>query len=131
MQNPATDNSIQQDPRTFFAAERTYLAWLRTGLALMGIGFAVSKFGLFVRQFQFGQEHVAEHGISISNWSGIALVLLGVIVNLRATVRYYEIIRELSAGEWKPGRVSRDAVVLAYILAIAGVGMAFYLGLAR
>ena len=131
MPNPATDNSIQQDPRTFFAAERTYLAWLRTGLALMGIGFAVSKFGLFVRQFQFDQEHVADRGISISNWSGIALVLLGVVVNLRATVRYYEIIRELSEGKWQPGRVSRDAVVLAYILAIAGVGMAFYLGIAR
>jgi putative membrane protein len=131
MQNPATENSLQQDPRTFFAAERTYLAWLRTGLALMGIGFAVSKFGLFVRQFQFGQEHVAEHGISISNWSGIALVLLGVIVNLRATVRYYEIVRELSEGKWQPGRVSRDAVILAYVLAIAGVGMALYLGFAR
>ena len=67
----------------------------------------------------------------LKNWSGIALVLLGVIVNLRATVRYYEIIRELSEGKWRPGRVSRDAVVLAYVLAIAGVGMAFYLGFAR
>jgi putative membrane protein len=131
MPNPATENSIQQDPRTFFSAERTYLAWLRTGLALMGIGFAVSKFGLFVRQFQFGQEHVADHGISISNWSGIALVLLGVVVNLVATVSHYKLVRQLSEGKWEPGHVSREAVVLAYILAIAGVGMAFYLGLAR
>jgi inner membrane protein YidH len=131
MPNPATENSVQQDPRTYFAAERTFLAWLRTGLGLMGIGFAVSRFGLFLREFQAGEQHLAPHGGSISNWSGIALVLLGVIVNLSATVRHYQLVRELREGNWHPGRVSRDAVVLAYVLAIAGIGMAVYLGLAR
>ena len=131
MPSPATENSVQQDPRTYFAAERTFLAWLRTGLGLMGIGFAVSRFGLFLREFQAGEQHLAPRGISISNWSGIALVLLGVIVNLSATVRHYQLVRELREGNWHPGRVSRDAVILAYVLAIAGIGMAVYLGLAR
>jgi putative membrane protein len=131
MPNPAAESSVQQDPRTYFAAERTFLAWLRTGLGLMGIGFAVSRFGLFLREFQAGEQHVAPHGISISNWSGIALVLLGVIVNLSATARHYQLVRELREGKWQPGRVSGDAVILAVVLALAGVGMAFYLGFAR
>lgn len=128
---PATENSVQQDPRTYFAAERTFLAWLRTGLALMGIGFAVSKFGLFVRQLQATEAHIAPRGISVSDWSGIALVLLGVVVNLTATARHYSLIRELREGKWQPGRVSREAVLLALVLAIAGVGMAIYLAFPR
>jgi putative membrane protein len=131
MPNPGTETSVQQDPRTYFAAERTFLAWLRTGLGLMGIGFAVSRFGLFLREFQAGEQHIAPRGISISNWSGIALVLLGVIVNLSATARHYQLVRELREGKWQPGRVSRDAVVLACVLAIAGIGMAIYLASAR
>jgi putative membrane protein len=36
------ENSAENDPRIYFAAQRTFLAWIRTGLGLMGVGFAVA-----------------------------------------------------------------------------------------
>jgi putative membrane protein len=121
------DNQAEQDPRVYFAAERTFLAWIRTGLGLIGIGFAVSRFGLFLRQIRATESHLPTRTSGLSTWSGVALVALGVIVNLSAVLRHFQLIRELSSGTWKPGRVSRDAVTLGLLLAAAGIGMALYL----
>ena len=122
------ETAPEKDPRVYFAAERTFLAWIRTGLGLMGVGFAVARFGLFLRQLQSGNSGVsAHHTTGSSVWSGIAIVLLGVIVNVSAVIRHFQIVRELSSGAWVPGRVSTNAVVLAIILAAAGLGMAAYL----
>ena len=121
------ENSIERDPRVYLAEERTYLAWIRTGLGLMGVGFAVARFGLFLREMGSGPGKLPVHSTGISAISGVALVVLGVIVNVSATVRHFQITRELSSGTWVPGRVSRNAVVLALILAAVGLGMAGYL----
>ena len=51
----------------------------------------------------------------------------GVIVNVSATLRHFQLVRELSSGTWIPGRVSQEAVVLAALLALVGVAMAIYL----
>ncbi len=115
----------------YFAAERTFLAWIRTGLGLMGIGFAVSRFGLFLRQLGAVETRIPTHSTGLSQWSGVALVALGVIVNLVSVARHVQLVHELSSGTWQPGRVSRDAVILSLILAAVGIGMAFYLMLVR
>jgi putative membrane protein len=77
----------EDDPRVYLAAERTFLAWLRTGLGLMGVGFAVARFGLFLREMQASQTHAPAHATGLSVWSGVALVTLGVVVNVGAVVR--------------------------------------------
>ncbi len=41
--------------------------------------------------------------------------------------QHFRLVQELSRGTWKAGRVSRNAVVLAVMLAALGVGMAAYL----
>jgi putative membrane protein len=131
----STENSAakpaEQDPRVYFAAERTFLAWIRTGLGLMGIGFAVSRFGLFLREVTASESHLPTHTTGLSLWSGVALVVLGVIVTLSSVFRHIQLIHELSSGTWQPGRVSRDAVILGLILAAVGIGMAIYLTLVR
>ena len=119
--------TMEKDPRIYFAAERTLLAWIRTGLGLMGVGFAVSRFGLFLRELQATQSRLPTHTTGISAWSGIAIVVLGVIVNISAVVRHVQVIHELSSDTWLPGRVSMDAVILAFLLAAVGVGMSVYL----
>jgi putative membrane protein len=124
MESPA-----EKDPRVYFAAERTFLAWIRTGLGLMGVGFAVSRFGLFLRQIQASQSHLPLHSTGLSVWSGIAIVVLGVMVNVNAVVRHFQLIRELNSGSWMPGRISLDVVILASLLAAIGMGMAIYLTL--
>jgi len=122
MEKPA-----EQDPRVYLAAERTFLAWLRTGLGLIGVGFAVSRFGLFLRELSADKSHLSPHATRLSLWSGVALVALGVIVNISAVLRHFRLVHELRSGTWTAGRVSIDAVVLALLLAGVGVGMAIYL----
>jgi putative membrane protein len=123
------DKPVEQDPRVYFAAERTLLAWIRTGLALMGVGFAVSRFGLFLRQLGASESHLAAKSTGISVWSGVILVGLGILVNISSAIRYVQTVRELRAGAWIAGRVSTNAVILALLLAAAGLGMGVYLTL--
>lgn len=111
----------------YFAAERTFLAWIRTGLALMGVGFAVSRFGLFLRELGATESHLAAKSTGISLWSGVLLVGLGILVNIGSVVRYLQTVRELKAGMWIAGKVSINAVILALLLAAAGLGMGVYL----
>ena len=124
-------DGAERDPRVYFAAERTFLAWIRTGLGLMGVGFAVARFGLFLRQIAAGESHVPAQTTGLSVWAGVGLVLLGVIVNIASTWRHIQLVRELSSGTWIPGRISRNAVILAMLLAGAGVAMAVYLVVIR
>jgi putative membrane protein len=125
------EKPVEQDPRVYFAAERTFLAWIRTGLGLMGVGFAVARFGLFLREFRSSATQIPVQSTGLSEWSGVALVVLGVVVTLSATVRHFQLVRELAEGNWVPGRVSRDGVVLAVILALMGLMMAGYLVFVR
>jgi putative membrane protein len=125
------ENQAEQDPRVYLAAERTFLAWLRTGLGLLGIGFAVSRFGLFLRQLSVTDNHLSTQTTGLSVWSGVALVALGVIVNITAVVRHIHIVGELRTGTWRAGRISIEAVILAFLLAGLGIGMACYLILVR
>ncbi len=120
-----------KDPRVYFAEERTFLAWIRTGLGLMGVGFAVARFGLFLREFRANEAHVAMQGTGISVWSGVAIVVLGVVVLVAAIAQHIRTVHELACGSWKPGRVARNAVVLASLLAVVGVAMAVYLLILR
>jgi putative membrane protein len=117
----------EQDPRVYFAAERTFLAWIRTGLGLMGVGFAVARFGLFLREMSTSETHAAVHSSGLSVRSGIALVFLGVIVLVSSVVQHFTLIRELNSGTWKAGHVSRNAIVLALLLAAVGIGITVYL----
>jgi putative membrane protein len=125
-------DTTEHDPRVYFAAERTFLAWIRTGLGLMGVGFAVSRFGLFLREFSATQAHSAP-GASTGRTvlSGVALVVLGVIVNLSAVVSHIHIVQRLAAGTWIPGQPSKAAIALALLLAALGTAMAIYLVLVR
>jgi putative membrane protein len=127
--NPCMEKPAEQDPRVYFAAERTFLAWIRTGLGLMGVGFAVSRFGLFLRELSAGASHLPARTTGLSMWSGEILVGLGVVVTLSAVVRHIQLVRELSSGTWRAGRVSTDAVILGLVLAVLGIAMALYLTL--
>ena len=115
---------LQDDPRTYFAAERTFLAWIRTGLALMGVGFALARFGLFLREMHTSAAPVHSTGASL--YAGVALVALGIVVSLSALAQHVRTVRQLQSGTWKAG-VSKNGILLAGLLSSAGVGMAIYL----
>jgi putative membrane protein len=91
-------------PETLFrdlaANERTVLAWIRTGVALMAFGFAIARFGLFLREIAevrgVGQPPMPGLG---SGWFGVAMVVLGLVTNVAATIRYIRIRKALETHE--------------------------------
>jgi putative membrane protein len=115
-----------EDPRVRFAAERTLLAWVRTGLAMMGFGFVVARFGLFLRELAAAEGRVPRQG----GWSigfGVALVLLGVVVNVLAGLEYRAVLRRIDRGDpYQPPGWSLG-LVAAVLLAALGVAMVGYL----
>jgi putative membrane protein len=106
--------------RDHAANERTLLAWIRTGVALMGFGFAIARFGLFLSEIaQAGQVHV-NHARGIgSAWFGVVLVVLGLMTNTAATVRYAQARRALDEG-----RSPAASPALAYAVGIGSVLLA-------
>ena len=90
----------EETVRLHQANERTMLAWVRTGIALMAFGFAIARFGVFLRQVALvGQAQVhVQHGVG-SAGLGAALVALGMLANLLATVRYGQIRRAIERGD--------------------------------
>jgi putative membrane protein len=88
----------------------------------MAFGFAIARFGLFLREVaQVGHVHGGT-GIG-SAWFGVVLVVIGMVTNAAATVRYSSARRALDEG-----RVASPDPRLVYLLgfgtAVAGAAMA-------
>jgi putative membrane protein len=124
-------DDFSRDPRVYFAAERTFLAWIRTGIALMGFGFVVARFGLFLREVAREQHQPSGASLGFSLWIGIALVLIGVFVNISAVVRQGRLIEQLKRGEWDIHRQSQVGIGISVTLTCVGIGMAVYLSAMR
>src|ERR1700733_10131953 len=86
--SPAGDSQF----RDHAANERTLLAWIRTGVALMAFGFAIARFGLFLREVAEAG-HVPGRSVRSlgSGWFGVGFVVLGLVTNAAATIRYLRI----------------------------------------
>lgn len=105
------------DPRVQLSLERTMLSWMRTGLTLMGFGFIVARFSI-------GPE---VNTPQISLWIGLALVALGVLVNLSASFQYTKNIKLIKT--LKP--ISEEALpmgrMLSFVLTVIGIALISYL----
>lgn len=94
---------------------------------MMGFGFVVARFGLFLRELQASQSHAEQQSPRLSLWIGIALVVIGVVVNISAAVRQGRLIERLKRGEWEIGRQSRMGIAIVVTLTGVGLVMAAYL----
>jgi putative membrane protein len=103
--------AVEETLRLHQANERTMLAWVRTGIALMAFGFAIARFGVFLRQVAAIGSVPLRGSTSLgSAWIGAALVALGMIANLLATVRYGRVRAAIERGE-----VGAPSGVLVYV----------------
>ncbi len=118
---------ISEDPRVRFAGERTLLAWIRTGLAMMGFGFVVARFGLFLREIAMTENARPPVSMGISLWIGISLVVLGVVVNLLASLQHARFLRRLNRGDPYEAPRWSLSVLVSVVLALLGLGMTTYL----
>ena len=117
-------------PSDYLAAERTFLSWIRTGLALMGFGFVVARFGLFLREIAITTHTRSLESTGVSLWIGTTLLLIGVSVNVAASIHHVGLIGKLNRGE-VIGRPSAVAIAVALSLAALGLTLAAYLVLMR
>lgn len=129
-EQPAAEQPAK-DPRVYMAAERTFLAWIRTGLALMAFGFVLARFGIFLRSLSATTAIPDAKSAHFSVSVGIALIVIGVLVQILSMVHYRRLIRNLNTGLAKYDRPSTLASSVSIIMAVVGAGMAIYLTVVR
>ncbi len=118
---------VEVDSRIYMAAERTLLAWIRTGVALMGFGFVVARFGLFLKELALTHPEMATSSRGFSLPVGIALIALGIAVNIVSVVRHRRYIEAIDRNDFRSAFGSTFATMVAVFLSLIGVGMTFYL----
>lgn len=101
------------DPRFAWAAERTLLAWIRTGVAMMGFGFVVARLDLIGKR-------------QLTPAIGASLAILGLIVNVVATVRFRMQVEALRRGHDLLGD-TRFPIVVGIGSAFVGAALAYAL----
>jgi putative membrane protein len=113
------------DPRVFFAAERTLLAWNRTALALMAFGFAIERFGLFVKMLMPPPSPTPDTHLSF--WLGTALVALGSLSAIFATLQYRKVLRTLRPIEIPERYWTGLAAAVTLAVAVVGAALVVHL----
>lgn len=108
-----------EDPRVLFAAERTLMAWSRTAAGLMAFGFVVDRTALLTRQ--------EATSLGAPFWIGLSFVVLGVLFSVLSIMQYRRSIASLSLVEIPPGYWTNLTVYASGLIALLGIGLAFYL----
>ena len=96
----------------------------------MGFGFVVARFGLFLRELAAVHQVASHRTTGLSLWLGTALLIIGITVNVAATVQHVRLINRLNRGEVLDS-YSGAAIVVALILAVLGLAMVVNLALLR
>jgi putative membrane protein len=109
------------------AAERTFLAWIRTGMAFMGFGFILARFGLFLRELAATSAAPPHAASAFSMPVGIALIVIGILVNIVAAAQHRRYVRAIDQGRFRSAFGSAFAYAVAVFLALIGLAMAVYL----
>lgn len=111
------------------ANERTFLAWVRTAIAVMAFGFLVEKFDLFLRFMSLSMGARAPHIAhkALGGVAGLALILLGMVMMIIATVRFLQTARDIDSPEQRLGAGSRLDIALSILLTLLGASLFVYL----
>jgi putative membrane protein len=119
---PSADELALQ--RTIMAHDRTLMAWTRTALSLISFGFTIFKFLQYQEEQGLAKLQIQHEG---PRHLGMAMISLGVIFLLLASISFWRDIRRLQPGlKFSALRLSLAmAVLLAMLglLALANVAL--------
>ncbi|WP_199098421.1 DUF202 domain-containing protein [Dyella sp. ASV21] len=108
------------------ANERTYLAWVRTAISVMAFGFLLERFDIFL----LFTSRAAERAVSglhtlASQWLGLGLLLVGALMIVGATLRFYRNRKAIEAADtsiYGDSWLARAMAVSLVLMAVFLVG---------
>lgn len=111
------------------ANERTYLAWIRTAIAIMAFGFLIEKFDLFIAYLGkvSNNELLLKPSLS-AQLVGLGLFLVGVLIIVTATVRFFAYKEAIESDETIPYSVKRTNLILSGLMVMLAVFLFAYVG---
>ena len=107
--------------RTIMAAERTLMSWTRTSISLISFGFTIYKFIQFMQEQ--GKAIIIKDPSGPRNF-GMALIAIGAISLLVASIQYRQLQRKLKPEKKLPFSLSVAvawAIILLGIFALANI----------
>jgi putative membrane protein len=110
------------DSRFIQANERTMLAWVRTALGLIAFGFVLERVDGWIGAAAPGG--VAGQRSPGTAWIGVAFVVLGLLANALAILRFARSRRALRTGAPLPTDVF--PIAFAAALTVLGASLAVY-----
>jgi putative membrane protein len=110
------------DSRVFQANERTLLAWVRTALGLLAFGFVLERVDGWIGAAAPGGLG-GERSLGTA-WIGVGFVVLGLLANALAIVRFARFRRALRTGAPLPTDVF--PIAFAAALTVLGATLAIY-----
>jgi putative membrane protein len=117
------------------ANERTFLAWIRTAIAIIAFGFVMEKFNLFLVAVAASASPAIAQRVErlagpLGRYDGLALMLLGIVLIVVATLRYLRTARLIDAAEPHSAGTTRVEIMLAGMLALLASFFCVYIVLA-
>lgn len=110
------------------ANERTFLAWIRTAIAVMAFGFLIERFDLFLRFASRDMPHAVQPAhTGLANFIGILFVVIGLLMIVVSTVRFYKTGKEIDLPEAASEPSSRLDLALSVLVSLLGCALLLYL----
>jgi len=110
------------------ANERTYLAWIRTAIAIMAFGFLIEKFDLFVSYMgqAMGNEGLLHRSIE-AEVVGLGLFLVGILLIITATIRFFMNRQAIDAKEEIPFGIRKTNYLFSGLIILLALFLLFYM----
>ena len=103
--------------RDHAANERTYLAWIRTSIAIMAFGILIEKIDLFISYIgeKIGDASQLQPSL-YAELIGLGLFLVGIIIIVVATTRFFMHHKAIESDESKSYPVKKTNILFSGLM---------------
>ena len=115
----AHDRTEMASFRTQLALDRTTLAWVRTTLTMASFGFGMVAFFRSLQEKSSSEEAIRLHQGAVR--MGVALILLGIVAMVFASLSHWSTLRRLRRGETQILSQWPLSITVAMLSAVIGL----------